>query len=83
MCNGEGTVVATVDKIFSRNVSTCKNLKQKCWFIFPVLALLLEAIFLNLVILSGKERQSLCRQMFVFMIEEKVNSEYVQMFLKN
>lgn len=52
-------------------------------FAFPVLALLLEEIFLNLVMLNGKERQSLNRQMFVFMIEEKANSENVQMFMKN
>lgn len=48
-------------KVFSLNLSAYRDLNQKCLFVFPILAFLQEAIFLNLVRLSGKERQQLGR----------------------
>lgn len=54
-------IAAKQHKVFSISVSAYMDLKQKCLFLFPVLAFLQEAIYMNLVRLSGKERRELGR----------------------
>lgn len=52
-------------KVFSINISAPRDLNKKHLFVFPVLAFLQKAIFLNLASLSGKERKQFGRKMFV------------------